>query len=639
MASIAQADPNSAELKQRIERFQSARDNIIGEVRKVIVGQEEVIDQVLTALFVGGHCLITGLPGTAKTLMVRTIAQTLGLVFKRIQFTPDLMPADITGTDIIEEDPTTGHRRWTFIPGPLFGNILLADEVNRTPPKTQSALLEAMQELSCTVRGNHYKLPAPFFVLATQNPIELEGTYPLPEAQLDRFLFNTVLDYLSAEDELKVIDLTTTTHTAKVETVTNAEEILDFQALVRMVPIAESVAHYVVRLGSRHPPQQRRRPGHRQEVRELRRQRARRAVHCSRGQGPRALPPPLPCDLRGRHLAGHPGAPSPHPAQFPCRIRPRRFGRNPATADRADAAAQGLKVTQRFLNPDVLAGISGLELIAKTVVQGFVSGLHRSPNFGFSQEFAEYRSYTPGDDLRYVDWNVYARTDRFYLKRYRGETNTLLTVLLDASNSMKYASHAVSKMDYARYIAASLFYLAIHSQRDAAGLIVFDDELRDYIRPSTRQGQLHRLLAALERAEPRARTDFAKPILHFQEMLRRRGFVVLISDFYDDPDKIVRTVEPMRFHGNEVLFFHVLDPQEIRPKLREPMTLIDLETDEALEVTPDYAHHDYREKMDAHLKELADRVRAAGMEYYLLVTDRPLDGALREFLTLRQGRL
>jgi len=248
VASIAQVDPNSAELKNRIERFQSVRDSIISQVQKVIVGQEEVIDQILTALFVGGHCLITGLPGTAKTLMVRTIAQTLGLVFKRIQFTPDLMPSDITGTDIIEEDPTTGHRRWTFIPGPLFGNILLADEINRTPPKTQSAMLEAMQELSCTVRGNYYKLPSPFFVLATQNPIELEGTYPLPEAQLDRFLFNTILDYLSAEDEMKVIDLTTTTHAAKVDAVTSAEEILDFQTLVRMVPIAESVAHYVVQL-------------------------------------------------------------------------------------------------------------------------------------------------------------------------------------------------------------------------------------------------------------------------------------------------------------------------------------------------------------------------------------------------------
>jgi uncharacterized protein (DUF58 family) len=296
-------------------------------------------------------------------------------------------------------------------------------------------------------------------------------------------------------------------------------------------------------------------------------------------------------------------------------------------------------VIERFLNPDVLAGISGLELIAKTVVQGFVSGLHRSPNFGFSQEFAEYQAYTPGDDLRYVDWNVYARSERLYLKRYRGETNTLLTVLLDASNSMKYSSHGVSKMDYARYAAASMFYLTTQLQRDAAGLIVFDDELRDYIRPSTRQGQLHRLLAALDRAEPRARTDFAKPILHFQDMLRRRGFVVIISDFYDDPDKIVRAAEPMRFHGNEVLFFHVLDPQEIRPKLREPMTLVDLETDESLEVTPDYAQHEYRAKMDSHIKRLKEKVRAAGMEYQLLQTDLALDSALREFLSLRQGRL
>jgi MoxR-like ATPase len=248
MGTITEVQPDLAQLKSRIERFQSVRDSILSQVRQVIVGQEEVLDQILIGLFVGGHCLITGLPGTAKTLMVRTIARTLGLVFTRIQFTPDLMPSDITGTDIIEEDPTTGHRRWTFVHGPIFGNIVLADEINRTPPKTQAALLEAMQELSCTVRGNHYPLPLPFFVLATQNPIELEGTYPLPEAQLDRFLFNTLLGYLSAEDEIKVIDLTTTTRVPKVETVTNAEEILEFQSLVRMVPIADSLARYVVSL-------------------------------------------------------------------------------------------------------------------------------------------------------------------------------------------------------------------------------------------------------------------------------------------------------------------------------------------------------------------------------------------------------
>jgi MoxR-like ATPase len=248
MAIFADLNSDAAELQQRVERFHAVHEGILKQVHEVIVGQDEVLEQVLIALFVGGHCLMTGLPGTAKTLMVRTIADTLGLEFRRIQFTPDLMPSDITGTDIIEEDLTTGHRRWTFVKGPIFGNILLADEINRTPPKTQAALLEAMQEHSCTVRGHIYLLPAPFFVLATQNPIELEGTYPLPEAQLDRFLFNAILDYLSAEDELKVVNMTTTTHTASIEPVTSADELLDFQQLVRMVPIAETLARYVVSL-------------------------------------------------------------------------------------------------------------------------------------------------------------------------------------------------------------------------------------------------------------------------------------------------------------------------------------------------------------------------------------------------------
>jgi MoxR-like ATPase len=249
MSILTNSTPaDSAEVKDRVARFQQTQSRIRQEVHKVIVGQEDVIENVLISLFVGGHCLLTGMPGTAKTLLVRTMARALGLKFNRIQFTPDLMPSDITGTDIIEEDKATGQRAWTFVPGPIFSNVLLADEVNRTPPKTQSALLEAMQELTCTVRGNQYKIEPPFFVLATQNPIELEGTYPLPEAQLDRFLFNAVLDFLPAEDEMKVVDLTTTTATAQAETVTNGEEIRDFQQLVRMTPISESVARYAVDL-------------------------------------------------------------------------------------------------------------------------------------------------------------------------------------------------------------------------------------------------------------------------------------------------------------------------------------------------------------------------------------------------------
>ncbi len=248
MVAFSGLDQDAALLQRRIERFHAVRDQILTQVHQVIVGQQEVLDQIMVALFVGGHCLLTGMPGTAKTLMVRTIADSLGLAFRRIQFTPDLMPSDITGTDIIEEDLQTGHRKWTFVEGPIFGNILLADEINRTPPKTQSALLEAMQEHACTVRGNHYKLPEPFFVLATQNPIELEGTYPLPEAQLDRFLFNSILDDLSADDEWMVVDRTTATRQVKVQAVTSAEDLLDFQQLVRMVPIAETLARYVISL-------------------------------------------------------------------------------------------------------------------------------------------------------------------------------------------------------------------------------------------------------------------------------------------------------------------------------------------------------------------------------------------------------
>lgn len=293
---------------------------------------------------------------------------------------------------------------------------------------------------------------------------------------------------------------------------------------------------------------------------------------------------------------------------------------------------------QRFLDPAVLHGISSLDLVAKTVVDGFVAGLHKSPDFGFSLEFAEYRAYTPGDDLRHVDWNLFARTERCYLKRYRGDTNTQLTILLDASNSMKFASGLVTKMDYARYIAASMFYLSIHNQRDPAGLIVFDDEVRNYIGPSTRQGQLYRLMAGLEQAEPAARTDFGKPLKHFQEFLRKRGIVLVISDFYEQPETIVKAIEPLRFHGSEVVLFHVLDPKEIFPDLKGPSILIDLETDQKLEVIPDYVKTQYRAKMDDHLEQMRDRTQAAGMGYHLLTTDKPLDRALTEYLSLRQTR-
>jgi MoxR-like ATPase len=241
----------SAEQKKElevVERFHSELKRIDAQVRKVIVGQTEVVEQVMMTLLAGGNSMITGVPGLAKTLLIATVAQVLHLNFKRIQFTPDLMPGDITGSEIIEEDRTTGKRERIFVKGPIFANIILADEINRTPPKTQSALLEAMQERSVTVEGKTYILEKPFFVLATQNPIELEGTYPLPEAQLDRFMFNIIIGYLSEDEEISVVDQTTTLRNIEFEKTIGGPEIIEYQKLVRKMPVAEPVTRYAVQL-------------------------------------------------------------------------------------------------------------------------------------------------------------------------------------------------------------------------------------------------------------------------------------------------------------------------------------------------------------------------------------------------------
>jgi MoxR-like ATPase len=230
------------------DRLQGAGQRIASELRKVIVGQDVVVEQALIALFAGGNCLLVGVPGLAKTLLISTLARALDLKFSRIQFTPDLMPSDVTGTDVIQDDPATGQRRLAFMPGPVFANVLLADEINRTPPKTQAALLEAMQERRVTVQGRTYELDKPFFVFATQNPIELEGTYPLPEAQLDRFMLEVMLDYLPEEDEVAVVKSTTSLPPEAVQSVVSKEEILAYQRVVRRLPIADAVTRYAVKL-------------------------------------------------------------------------------------------------------------------------------------------------------------------------------------------------------------------------------------------------------------------------------------------------------------------------------------------------------------------------------------------------------
>jgi uncharacterized protein (DUF58 family) len=288
----------------------------------------------------------------------------------------------------------------------------------------------------------------------------------------------------------------------------------------------------------------------------------------------------------------------------------------------------------RLLDASVLAQISSLDLVAKTVVEGFLTGLHRSPAFGFSQEFAEYRPYTPGDDPRFVDWNVYARTDRVYLKQYQGETNAALLLLFDASASMGYGSGPVTKMEYARFLAASLAYLAVH-QRDPAGLVVFDEEVRAFVPPSLRHGQLPTLLAALEHAQPSRRTDVERALTGAARLVRRRGLVAVVSDFYDPPEHILRALAPLTGRGHDLVLFHVLDPVELDPGLREPVRLEDMETGRHLEVGPRQMA-EYRTRLRDHIDALR---RAAGdrrADYQLLDTSKPLDAALREYLRRRE---
>ncbi len=256
--------------KEALDNLRVKHQQLIDEVGKVIVGQQHVVKEVTMAILAGGHCLLVGVPGLAKTLLVQTVSDALGMSFNRVQFTPDLMPSDITGSEILND-----ARKFEFVKGPLFSNIVLADEINRTPPKTQAALLEAMQEKSVTVNGKGYPLPTPFFVLATQNPIEQEGTYPLPEAQLDRFMFNTWVDYPSFEEELHVVKLTTGDHSEKVSPVLSGEEILSYQKLIRRMPVAENVLNYAVNLASKT------RPGREKATEEVNK-------YISWGAGPRA---------------------------------------------------------------------------------------------------------------------------------------------------------------------------------------------------------------------------------------------------------------------------------------------------------------------------------------------------------------
>jgi uncharacterized protein (DUF58 family) len=290
----------------------------------------------------------------------------------------------------------------------------------------------------------------------------------------------------------------------------------------------------------------------------------------------------------------------------------------------------------RLLQPEVLAGLANLELIARAAVEGSLIGLHRSPLFGFSQEFAEYRPYTEGDDPRFIDWNVYARSDRTYIKRFLGETNSHLMLLLDASASMGYGTTPVTKLRYAQILAASLAYIASR-QHDAVGMMVFDEEVRTY-RPPSGRNKLHGLLHTIDAITPSRRTDMDKPFSRFREHIAKRGMVAVISDFYCDPKALIEGVKPLAFQGQDVILFQVLDPRELHPDLNEAALLEDMETGQTVEVSPTFMQKDYPERIQAHIQALKEAAAGIGADHVLLETTATLDVPLRNYLLFRQRR-
>jgi len=300
-------------------------------------------------------------------------------------------------------------------------------------------------------------------------------------------------------------------------------------------------------------------------------------------------------------------------------------------------ATAGAGNPRHLLEPQVLASLSNLDLVARAVVNGFLIGLHKSPFFGFSQEFREYKAYAEGDDPRFVDWNVYARTERTYIKRFLGETNTRLVILLDASASMGFGSGAVTKLQYGKFLAATLAFLASR-QHDAVGLIVFDEDIRDHKHPSSRPGHLQGVLHAIDRAEPGTGTDLKRPIERFREFERGRGLVAVISDFYCDPEALLKGVQPLAYQGQDVVLFQLLDPEELRPELRESALLEDMESGDTIEVSPAFMRARYREKIDAHINDLKREAIGARADHVLVDITHPLDEALRSYLLFRQRR-
>ena len=578
------------------------------ELARVIIGQEEVIERLLISIFGRGHALLVGVPGLAKTLLVRSLSEAMALDFSRIQFTPDLMPSDITGTEILQETDQPGRRRFEYVKGPIFANVVLADEINRAPPKTQSALLEAMQEHRITAGGHLYHLPAPFFVLATQNPVEQEGTYPLPEAQLDRFMFLIHVGYPSAAEEGRIARETTGRR------IRADRQDHRWRGVDRLpgsgAAGAGAGSHLRLRGRSRAPVPSRSARARRSGSQDL----------VTWGAGPRAvqylilgakaraaLARQLPGAHRGCGGAGRARARAPHPDQLSCRIRRHHEPRDHPAAPRGSAG--GCARVKPLVDPKAVARLLRAQVHARLPMSGNMSGQHKSPHKGSSVEFAEYRKYVPGDDIRLLDWRVYARTDRFYLKEFEADTNLRAWFVVDGSASMGYGSRpGVTKLGYAARMAATLAYHARAAGRCGRASPALRKKTVLDIPARRNAAHLRHIFDGLGRLKPQGETALVPALHALAERIPQRSLVLLFSDCFTPVEQLLPCFQHLRFRKHDLAVFHLLDRAELDFDFTHPTRFVDLETQAALLAEPEIVRARYFEELNRYLARIEERL-------------------------------
>jgi len=599
-------DLNSVrELNSKIEQEGLFLKDLRAEINKVMVGQETLVDRVLIALLADGHILLEGVPGLAKTLLIKTIAHTIQSDFSRIQFTPDLLPADLIGTQIYS--PKTGE--FTVHRGPVFANLILADEINRAPGKVQSALLEAMQERQITIGNTTYPLNDLFLVLATQNPVEQEGTYPLPEAQVDRFMLKVLVDYPSRAEERIIMDRMTGSDLPKVRPIITPEEILQARAAVRQIYVDDKIKEYILDLvlATRNPGQS--------GLRELQ-------PLINFGASPRATIYMVEAARAHAFLSGR-GFITPEDIK---QIAPPR--------------SCGSTLTRFMLSTEIFKKIRQIEIRTRRLANDSLAGEYHAVFKGQGMEFDEVRLYQPGDEIRTIDWNVTARMGDTYVKRYVEERELTVLFVVDGSASEDFGSVDRFKRDLAAELTAVLAFAATNNN-DKVGLLIFTDEIELYIPP--RKGRKHvlRIVRELLAFKPKSRgTNIKLALDSVNRLLKRRSIVFLVSDFIAEPEAYAKPLAVTnRYH--DLIAIMLYDPLELD---MANVGLVALEDAESGQVTwVDTNHRSWRENFGQQVETLARRtyqtLRRARVDRVVVTTATDYVTPLAAFFRKRSQKM